>query len=260
MKAAVIIPSRYASTRFNGKPLALINGLPMIRHVYDNAKKAALPETVIVATDDERIVDAVRAFGGEAIMTGTHHKSGTDRIFEAASAPNNNIYDIIVNVQGDEPLIRPDMIDAVIELLISDSRAGIATLKKRITEAEAIFDPNVVKVVTDADGFAMYFSRAPIPYYREFTTITKDCNIIFSGSTGQTHYYKHIGIYGYRREILQRMAGLTESPLERAESLEQLRAMDNGIRIKVGQTTHETIGVDCPTDIEKVKKWLNTYS
>ncbi|WP_420265467.1 3-deoxy-manno-octulosonate cytidylyltransferase [Candidatus Magnetominusculus dajiuhuensis] len=257
MSAAVIIPSRYASTRFNGKPLALINGSPMIRHVYDNAKKASLPEAVIVATDDTRIYDAVRAFGGNAVMTAANHRSGTDRIFEAAKDLQ---YDIIVNVQGDEPLIRADMIDAVIELLISDNRAGIGTLKKRITEPEDVFDPNVVKVVADHNGFAMYFSRAPIPYYRNLTTITKDSHILFNGNMDDTHYYKHIGIYGYRRDVLARMAVLNESPLERAELLEQLRAMENGIKIKVGQTEHETIGVDCPADIEKVEKWLNTYS
>ncbi|MBF0458943.1 MAG: 3-deoxy-manno-octulosonate cytidylyltransferase [Nitrospirae bacterium] len=260
MKAAVIIPSRYASTRFSGKPLALINGLPMIRHVYDGAKRASLPEAVIVATDDERIFKAVMAFGGEAVMTAVDHPSGTDRIFQAASAPQYNKYDIIVNVQGDEPLIRPDMIDAVIELLISDSRAGIGTLKKRITVQNEFFDPNIVKVVTDKDGFAMYFSRAPIPYYRDLMTITRDGHILFNGNMEQVQYYKHIGIYSYRKNVLTRMAGLKEGPLERAESLEQLRAMDNGIKIKVGETVHETIGVDCPADIEKVEKWLNTYS
>ncbi|MBF0517882.1 MAG: 3-deoxy-manno-octulosonate cytidylyltransferase [Nitrospirae bacterium] len=259
MRAAVIIPSRYASTRFEGKPLAFIAGVPMIRHVWERSKQASLPQAVIVATDDERIYNVVRGFGGEAIMTGTHHKSGTDRIFEAMSAPQYEKYDIIVNVQGDEPLIRPDMIDSVIELL-SDSRAGVGTLKSRIATHEEILNPNVVKVVTDADGFAMYFSRAPIPYHRALTTVSSDCKIIFRGGIQEMRYYKHIGIYSYRREVLTRMASLNESPLERAESLEQLRAMESGIIIKVGETTNETIGVDCPADIEKVEKWLNTYS
>jgi 3-deoxy-manno-octulosonate cytidylyltransferase (CMP-KDO synthetase) len=256
MKAAVIIPSRYASTRFDGKPLVPINGRPMIRHVYENAKLASLPDTVIVATDDERIYDAVVGFGGNAVMTGTQHRSGTDRISEAAAALN---CDIIVNVQGDEPLIRPEMIDAVIELL-SDSRADIGTLKKRITAPAEVFDPNIVKVVADREGFAMYFSRAPIPYYRDLAIITKEGFTFKTWSEGQMCCYKHIGIYGYRKDILMRMAALKDSPLERAESLEQLRAMDNGIKIKVGETHHETIGVDCPADIEKVEKWLNTYS
>lgn len=253
MRAAVVIPSRYASTRFNGKPLALINGMPMIRHVYENAKSAALADTVIVATDDKRIYNVVRDFGGEAVMTGTHHLSGTDRIFEVSKSLH---YDIIVNVQGDEPLIRPDMIDNVIELL-SDHRAGIGTLKKRITGQEDVFSPNTVKVVTDNDGFAMYFSRAPIPFYRDLMTIAKDGHITFNGAA---EHFKHIGIYSYRTDILARIAGLKDSPPERAESLEQLRAMYYGIKIKVGQTSHETIGVDCPADIEKVEKWLNSYS
>ncbi|MBF0319173.1 MAG: 3-deoxy-manno-octulosonate cytidylyltransferase [Nitrospirae bacterium] len=256
MKAAVIIPSRYASTRFDGKPLAPINGRPMIRHVYENAKKASLADMVIVATDDDRIYSAVIGFGGNAVMTGAQHRSGTDRISEAAAALN---YDIIVNVQGDEPLIRPEMIDTVIELL-GDSRADVATLKKQITTPDEAFDPNVVKVVADREGFAMYFSRAPIPYYRDLAIITKDGFAFKTWKEGQMHYYKHIGIYGYRKDILMRMAALKESHLEMAESLEQLRAMDNGIKIKVGLTHHETIGVDCPVDIEKVEKWLNTYS
>ena len=243
MKSAVIIPARYASTRFPGKPLALLKGKPLIRHVYENASKSSLAGSIVVATDSQEIFDTVTGFGGIAIMTSTNHASGTDRCFEAAGHMD---CDIIVNVQGDEPLIEPQMIDDVIGLL-EDKRASISTLVNKITDIRDIQDPNIVKAVSDNEGFALYFSRAPIPYSRE-------------GLWTETTYYKHIGIYGYRRETLRRLSEMPQSGLERAEKLEQLRALECGMRIKVKETFFEIIGVDTPEDLERVDKWLSSSS
>jgi 3-deoxy-manno-octulosonate cytidylyltransferase (CMP-KDO synthetase) len=247
MSAVVIIPARYSSTRFPGKPLALLNDKPLIQHVYENSKGSRLASDVIVATDSKRILKKVLSFGGKAVMTSKSHVSGTDRIAEVASGTN---YDIIVNVQGDEPLIRPQMIDAVIELL-ADKRASIGTLAKKIESPKEILDPNVVKVTFDAEGFALYFSRAPIPYHRQEWKNLKT----LTGS----HFtvYKHIGIYSYRKDVLMKLSRLKPSALEQIEKLEQLRALENGMRIKVGETEFQTIGVDTPEDIERVKRCLN---
>ncbi|QWR78244.1 3-deoxy-manno-octulosonate cytidylyltransferase [Candidatus Magnetomonas plexicatena] len=255
-KAAVIIPARHGATRFPGKPLALIAGKPMIQHVYERSKKARLAGEVFVATDNAEIFNTVVALGGAAIMTKETHLTGTDRIAEAA---RDLPFTVIVNVQGDEPLIEPDMIDAVIELM-QDDRASMGTLKKKITTPCDIFDPNIVKVVTDAEGFALYFSRSTIPYLRDVfdgkSTLTSMDTMNSSGIL----YYKHIGIYGYRKEVLLRLSQLPESELERAEKLEQLRTLTNGYKIKVAETDFDTIAVDRPEDIGKVERWLNTYS
>jgi len=264
MTAIVIIPARYDSTRFPGKPLAPLNGKPLIRHVYENSKKSNLAKDVIIATDSEKIFKAVQEFGGKAVMTSDRHASGTDRIAEAAAALD---YDIIVNVQGDEPLIRHEMIDDVISLL-DDKKASIGTLIKKIETPAEIFDPNIVKTVCDKDGFAMYFSRAPIPFDREMwkdLSGIRDWGLGISKKTkpqapSASPCFKHLGIHSYRRETLLSFAKMEPVELEQTEKLEQLRALVNGLRIKVKETSFETIGVDTPQDLERVKKWLNLSS
>lgn len=240
MKVTAIIPARYASTRFEGKPLADILGKPMIQHVCERVKKAENIENVLVATDDQRIFDAVSAFGGKAIMTSSRHPTGTDRLAEVAAGLDS---DFIVNVQGDEPLIHPAMIDEAIAPMIDDPSIAMGTLKCLIKEPEALDDSAVVKVVVDKDDFALYFSRYPIPFVRD----------AFSGNNIVRHF-KHIGLYVYNRQFLLDFAAMKPSPLENAEKLEQLRALENGFRIKVVTTEHESIGVDRPEDLERVKE------
>lgn len=242
MPAIVIIPARYASTRFPGKPLYPLKGMPVIQHVYENSKHARLADDVIVATDNETIFERVFTFGGKAIMTDKKHPSGTDRIAEVAASMD---YDIIVNVQADEPLIRPEMIDDVITVL-DDKRASIGTLTKKIEDPNEIADPNIVKVVFDKEGFALYFSRSPIPFQASHSEL-----LTF-------HCYKHIGIYSYRREVLVALAKMEPSRLEQIEKLEQLRALENGMKIKIKETFFETYGVDTPEDLERVEKCLST--
>ena len=250
MAAIVIIPARYGSTRFPGKPLCHLLGKPMIQHVYERVRAARLVRDVFIATDSEAIFSAVEGFGGKAIMTSTAHRSGTDRIAEAVTklgevagigGPGKQDEQIIVNVQGDEPLIMSEMVDAVIKLM-EDERAAIGTLAKRIQTPEEIDDPNVVKVVFDDEGFALYFSRSPIPYHRELSSKV---------------YYKHIGIYAYRKDTLLRFSRLAPTRLEEIEKLEQLRALEHGLKIKVQETLHETIGVDTAMDLERVEKCLS---
>jgi 3-deoxy-manno-octulosonate cytidylyltransferase (CMP-KDO synthetase) len=264
LKAIAIIPARYDSVRFPGKPLALLKGKPVIQHVYENARTSQELDRVLVATDNDAIVEAVTTFGGEAVMTSPDLASGTDRIAEVA---NNLDYDIIVNVQGDEPIIRGEMIDTVVRLL-DDKRASMGTLVRRVQDPDEIFDPNTVKAVFDKEGFAIYFSRSTIPYYRDEFIKTQDAS--FKSQDKRTNspesepsnlkFYKHIGIYSYRRNVLMDLTKLPQSDLEKAEKLEQLRALDNGYKIKVGKTDMETIGVDTPEDLKKVEKWLNSYS
>jgi 3-deoxy-manno-octulosonate cytidylyltransferase (CMP-KDO synthetase) len=245
MSAIVVIPARYASTRFPGKPLCLLSGKPLIQHVYERVKEARLVSSVIVATDDRRIYDAVEAFGGEAVMTLVTHQSGTDRIAEVVmNRPELAGDAVIVNVQGDEPLINPGMVDDVIGLM-EDERVSIGTLVKRIEDAAEGNDPNVVKAVFNSGGFALYFSRSPIPYHRDFL------------SADVPKMFKHIGIYAYTKSSLLSFAQLPQSELEKTEKLEQLRALENGLTIKVRETSFETIGVDTPEDLERVEKCLS---
>lgn len=256
MSAIVIIPSRYASSRFPGKPLCLLSGKPMVQHVYEKAKKASLVQDVFVATDNKRIYDTVEGFGGKAIMTSDAHISGTDRIAEAveklqATGCRLQAADIIVNVQGDEPMVHPQMIDDVIGIM-DDKKASIGTLAKKIERAGEIADPNIVKVVFNAEGFALYFSRAPIPYHRDEW---KDLKHLSHGS--QSMAYKHIGIYAYRKDVLLELSKLPSTRLEEIERLEQLRALENGFKIKVKETGLETIGVDTPIDLERVERCLS---
>jgi len=251
MTAIVIIPARYDSTRFPGKPLYPLKGMPVIQHVYKNSKLARLADDVIVATDSEKIFERVFAFGGKAIMTDKKHPSGTDRLAEVATSVD---YDIIVNVQADEPLIRPEMIDDVISIL-DDKRAFIGTLIKKIKDPKEIADPNVVKVVFDKEGFALYFSRAPIPFHRdEWKSLSEIRNSKFE----IRNFYKHIGIYSYKREALLSLASMVPTELEKIEKLEQLRALENGMKIKIKETLFETYGVDTPEDLERVEKCLST--
>lgn len=249
MSNIVIIPARYRATRFPGKILAPLKGKPLIQWVYERAKRASLIQEVIVATDDERILKTVKDFGGRVVMTSQDAPSGTDRIAEVATTL---MCDIIINVQGDEPLISPDMIDHTVELL-QDRRASISTLAKRIEDPEELRDPNVVKVVFDREGFALYFSRSTIPYYRDRWKDISEIDI-----SEEINVYKHIGIYGYRREVLLKFSKMPASELERIERLEQLRALERGLKIKVGLTTHNTIGIDTPEDLKRAEAWLNS--
>ena len=228
-----VIPARFASSRFPGKALIEIAGKTMLQHVFERASSARYLSKVIIATDDERVADAARSFRAPVRMTRADHLSGTDRVAEVASAESAAL---VVNIQGDEPLIDPDAIDAAALSLIEDEEAPMGTLKKRIEHANEITNPNVVKVVTDRAGKAIYFSRSPIPYCRE----------------GTSDHYKHIGIYVYRREFLLAYSDLPVGPLERAERLEQLRALENGFTIRVVETEYESLGVDTPADLERV--------
>lgn len=241
MKIIAIIPARYASTRFPGKPLASINGKPLIQHVWERVSKSKSLKRIIVATDDERIFKKVKEFGGEGWMTLSNHATGTDRISEVAK---NIDADIIVNVQGDEPLIEPDVIDEAVKPFINNPEILMATLKTRITNNEELKDPNVVKVVTDINGFALYFSRFPIPYVRDTV------------SQPSPAHYKHIGIYVYKKDFLLKFAQMKPTLLEEAEKLEQLRALENGYKIKVVETEYNSIGVDTEEDLERVKEIL----
>lgn len=232
MNILCVIPARYASTRLPGKPLALIAGKPMIEHVYKRACQAKLPQKVLVATDDQRVVDAVQKFGGEVMLTSPEHPSGTDRLAEVAlSYPD---VDVIVNVQGDEPMIPPKVIDDLAKAFVEDPNLKMATLKTLMAE-EDYTNPNAVKVVTDLNGYALYFSRSLMPYPRKKPAGYK--------------VYKHVGIYAYRRDFLLQYAALAPTELEQIESLEQLRALENGFKIKVLTSDFQGIGIDTPEDL-----------
>lgn len=250
-KAVVIIPARYDSIRFPGKPLAVLKGKPLIQHVHEQVAFANLIGSIFVATDDKRIFDAVTGFGGRAVMTSPEHPSGTDRVAEAAKAIDN---DIIVNVQGDEPFIKPEMVDDVVRLLNEDRRASISTLAKRTADVKEILSPDTVKVVMDHEGFAMYFSRSPIPYYRDEW---KGLGSITS-TTAHVEVFKHIGIYGFRKDVLLNFTGMGQCRLEMSERLEQLRALASGIKIKVKETPYDTFGIDTIEDLRKAEEWLGS--
>lgn len=236
-----IIPSRFQSTRFPGKPLVDIDGKSMIRRVYEQASRSDRLDRVVVATDDARIFDHVRSFGGEVLMTGDKHPSGTDRCAEAAR--HFPAAKVILNIQGDEPFIQPEQIDLLAETLLNTPRTPIATLAKAITEIRVLQNPNIVKVVFSKKGEAIYFSRNAIPFVR--------------GAAPETWlerhtFYKHIGLYAFRRTALNRIARLAPTALESAESLEQLRWLEHGFRIAIGITNLETIGIDTPEDLDRL--------
>jgi 3-deoxy-manno-octulosonate cytidylyltransferase (CMP-KDO synthetase) len=240
-----IIPARYGSTRFPGKALADIKGKPMIQWVYERTQRSSLIDRTVVATDDERILNAVNSFGGEAIMTSPHHATGTDRIAEVAASL---ACALVVNVQGDEPLIQPAMIDEAIAPLTADPSIPMGTLCKRIVDRDEAGDPNVVKVVFDVNGFALYFSRAPIPWDRDrWSHASALRELAIAGPL-----YKHIGLYVYRREFLLAYARMRQTQLEAIEKLEQLRALERGFRIRTVVTEHESFGVDIPDDLGKI--------
>ncbi|MGE5816017.1 MAG: 3-deoxy-manno-octulosonate cytidylyltransferase [Acidobacteriota bacterium] len=238
-RIVAVIPARYASTRFHGKPLADLAGRPLIEHVYRRVKECRAIGTVIVATDDERIKQAVEAFGGRVQMTHPAHVSGTDRVAEVARALD---CELVVNVQGDEPLIEPDMIQEALAPF-GNTTLQMGTLRRRIDDPSDFANPNVTKVVVDREGHALYFSRTPIPYHRD--------------PGAPLEAWKHVGLYVYRRKFLLEFARMAPTPLERLEALEQLRAIEHGIRIAVVETRHNTIGVDTPDDLEKVRRVLN---
>jgi 3-deoxy-manno-octulosonate cytidylyltransferase (CMP-KDO synthetase) len=244
-----VIPARYSSTRFPGKALVDIKGRPMIQWVYEGTKRSKLINRVIVATDNERIVSAVKSFGGEVMMTSPHHATGTDRIAEVAKSLE---CDIVVNVQGDEPLIRPEMIDEALLPLVQDASIPMGTLCRKIEDREDAFDTNVVKVVFDKNSFALYFSRSPIPWDRDAWTGKSSWKELSLANP----MYKHIGLYVYRRDFLLDYAAMPGTALEAAEKLEQLRALENGHKIKIVITQYESFGVDIPDDLSKILKRL----
>jgi len=238
-----VIPARYASTRFPGKPLIDIDGKPMIQRVYEQAKQAKLLSDVIVATDDDRIFNAVERFGGKAMMTSSSIPSGTERV--AAVAEELDDYSHFINIQGDEPYVQPSQIDQVAQLLKVSDDIEMATLVKRIEDVEILSDPKYAKVIVGSDGYAIYFSRTAIPYCRDVADQ--------SDWLKQYPYYKHISIYGFKRSVLLLIPRMEAVVSEQAESLEQLRWLGNGYRIKVGITSHETVSIDTPQDLIKLK-------
>ena len=247
MKFIGIIPARYASTRFPGKPLAMLGGKTVIQRVYEQV--SCVLDEAYVATDDERIREAVERFGGVAVMTSPNHKSGTDRIEEAATRLNTDA-DVIINVQGDEPFIQCSQLETV-KQLFSDPRTQIATLGKPFESMEAVCNPNSPKIVCDVDGYALYFSRSVIPYVRG----KEQAQWLQSFP-----FLKHIGLYAYRRDVLHAITQLPQSALELAESLEQLRWLQNGYRIRVGLTDVETVGIDTPDDLQRAEEFLKSLS
>lgn len=243
-----IIPARYASTRFPGKPLAKLGGKIVIQRVYEQVRSVL--DDVYVATDDERIMNAVKSFGGNAVMTSPNHKSGTDRIEEAVNIIGKN-FDVVINIQGDEPFIHKSQIETICKCF-DDPQTMIATLGRPFSEKDTIKDlenPNSPKLICDNNGFAMYFSRSIIPYIRGEEK---------SNWINKFNYLKHIGLYAYRASVLREITKLPQSSLELAESLEQLRWLQNGYRIKVGITNIETIGIDTPEDLEKAEEFINS--
>jgi 3-deoxy-manno-octulosonate cytidylyltransferase (CMP-KDO synthetase) len=241
MKVMGVIPARYSSTRFEAKVLADILGKPMIQWVWEKAKQVKVLDDLIIACDDERVAEVARGFGATVAMTAKGHVSGTDRIAEVV---NPLEVDVVVNIQGDEPLVHPTMIDSVARAILADSSIAVATIIRKIEKPEDINDPHVVKVVKDKMDFALYFSRAPIPFHARNSDITAPV------------YYKHIGLYGYSKDFLFTYKNMASSSLERTEKLEQLRILEDGYKIKLIETKYDTIGVDTPDDLEKVKEYL----
>ena len=244
MKIFAFIPSRYGSSRFPGKPLAVIAGKPMIQHVCGCAANCRDVSEVYVTTDDERIFECVEDFGGKAVMTKKKHPSGTDRIAEAVKKIGLSDEDIIVNIQGDQPIFEPSVISEMVKPLLDDKTIPMSTLKYMISNPAEINNSNIVKVVTDNEDFAVYFSRATIPFYRE--------------NSSDERYFKHLGFYAYRKDFLLEFSRLPGGELESAEKLEQLRAIENGYKIKVVETESDSIEVDAPEDIIKVENLINS--
>lgn len=249
MSITAVIPARFASSRFPGKPLARILGKTMIQRVYERTAQASCIDRIVVATDDQRIADEVLNFGGEVQMTSADHATGTDRLAEVTARLDT---ELVVNVQGDEPLIDPRMIEAAVAPLTQDPRIPMGTLKTPLLTWQEYHDPNVVKVATDRQGFALYFSRASIPYPRD---VMVDDPAVTPGSLG---LFRHIGLYVYRRDFLLKFAQLPSTPLENLEKLEQLRALEHGYDIRVVETDLVSLGVDTPEDLARVEAYLQT--
>jgi len=241
LKVVIVIPARYGSTRLPGKPLVMLGGKPMVQRVYERAKLAKTASRVIVATDDERIVKSVQGFGGEARMTRSDHRTGTERIAEVAAHTEG---DVFVNVQGDEPLLDPRAVDTAVSSLWEEPAAEISTVAVPIKTPADIMDPNVVKTVLDFDGNALYFSRAPIPWVRD------------TSAHQVVRHFKHLGLYVFQRDALLEYPTLPQGELERSEQLEQLRWMENGWKIRVAEVEHDAVSVDVPADVERVEKLL----
>lgn len=243
MKYTAIIPARYASSRFPGKPLALIGGRPMIQHVYEQALACKQLSQVVVATDDERIAACVRGFGGEVFMTSDQHPSGTDRVAEVAAQLIDT--DVVINIQGDEPFVQPEQLEQLCSMF-GEAAVQIATLAHPIKEEQFVHDPNVVKVVFSDHGRALYFSRSPIPFLRG----KKDGKWV-----DEQQHYQHLGLYAYRRDVLLQLTELSPSSLEQSESLEQLRWLQSDYAIYLGVTPHKSLGIDTPADLERAEAW-----
>lgn len=240
MRIIGVLPSRYASTRFPGKPLKLIKGKSLIRRVWERAKQSKFLDEVIVATDDSRIAKEVKKFGGKCVMTSRACKCGTDRLAEVVRKSERNA-DIVINIQGDEPLIPPILIDALAAELVRDKQLNVATAIYPLIRKNDIVNPNIAKVIVDKKGFAVYFSRSVVPYNRD---------------GGKTAYFKHIGIYAYRKSFLLNYAKWPQTPLEKAEQLEQLRILENGFKIKTVVSISDSMGVDVPSDIKKIERLI----
>jgi len=249
-----VIPARYGSTRFEGKPLADILGKPMIQYVYEGVRESKLIDEVIVATDDQRILEAVKAFGGKALMTSSSHFTGTDRVAEVARKVKS---EIIVNVQGDEPLIKGSFIDRAIRPLLIDDHLQMSTLMTRIEEVRDWLNPHIVKVVVDQKNFALYFSRSPIPFPRDLQIGRLESNPFGTNRPLPKRVFKHIGVYVLRRPFLLHFTRMKPTPLEKLEKLEQLRALENGYRIKVTPVNYEPLSVDTPEDLQKVITYVS---
>jgi 3-deoxy-manno-octulosonate cytidylyltransferase (CMP-KDO synthetase) len=248
-KISAVIPARYGSSRFEGKPLVDILGKPMIQYVYEGVRESKLIDEVIVATDDQRIMEAVQSFGGKAVMTSPTHFTGTDRVAEVAKKLKS---EIIVNVQGDEPLIKGNIIDKAIRPLLTDDTLQLSTLMTRIEEVRDWLNPHIVKVVVDQKNFALYFSRSPIPFPRNLHIGRLESNPFGTSRPLPKRVFKHIGVYVFRRKFLIHFSKMMPSPLEKLEKLEQLRALENGYRIKVNPVNYEPLSVDTPEDLQKV--------
>ena len=244
LSVLAVIPARYASSRLPGKPLVSLAGKPMIQHVCERVRRAERVSRVLVATDDERILQVVAGFGGEAVMTRADHHTGTERVAEVAASSAGRDAEILVNVQGDEPLIDPAAVDAAVEALETDPAVLVGTLAVPIDRPAEIMDPNIVKVVLDFEGNALYFSRAPIPWVRG------------NGVPVRAHHLKHLGLYVFRRAALLEFPTLPQGELEKLEQLEQLRWLENGYKIRVAETTYDSISVDVAEDVPRVEKLL----
>jgi len=254
IKISAVIPARYASTRFEGKPLADILGKPMIQYVYEGVRQSKLIDEVIVATDDQRILEAVKSFGGNAVITSPTHSTGTDRVAEVARKLKS---EIIVNVQGDEPLIKGTIIDNAIRPLLTDDTVPMSTLITRIEEVKDWLNPHIVKVVVDQKNFALYFSRSPIPFPRDLNIGRLESHPFGTDRPLPKKVFKHIGVYVFRRKFLLHFSKMKPTPLEKLEKLEQLRALENGYSIKVTPVDYEPICVDTPEDLQKVVTYLS---